>query len=66
MEFNEFDLTNEGFPIFPETLLLNPPDPLSPPNEIAALTSQIEKLTIDINTQSLRIVCKLSFIQCGA
>ena len=55
MEFNNFDFSNEGFPILPETLSLNPPDLLSPPNDIAALTSQIEKLSIDINTQSLRV-----------
>jgi len=55
MEFNDFDFFNEGFPILPETLLLNPPDLLLPPNDIAALTSQIEKLSIDVNTQFFRV-----------
>ena len=55
MEFNDFDFSNKGFSILPETLLLKPRHLLSPPNDITALTSQIEKQSNDINTQFLRV-----------
>ena len=55
MNTNEFDFINEGFPLLPETLLLNPPDLLSLSNEIIALNSQLERLYIVIHTQSLRV-----------
>jgi len=54
---NNNDLTSnlEGFPLFPEIFLLDTPDLHPSSNEISFLGSQLEKLTLDTHTQSLRI-----------
>ena len=45
----------EGFATFPDIFPLNPPDLLPPSNEIALLNTELEKLSLDVHTQSLRV-----------
>jgi len=52
---NALLLNDEGCPIFPEILPISPVDLLPTFCDIAALNEQIEKLSIDINTQSFRV-----------
>ena len=47
-----YDLT---FPLFPDNVMTNPPNLPIPSHDVFALTSQIELLNIDVNTQSLRV-----------
>ena len=55
MNLNEFAFNIKGFPLFPETFPLDPLDLLPPSNEITTLNFQLERLSLDIHTQSLRI-----------
>ena len=55
MSYGDLILNELEFPLFPETFPADPPDLLLPPNEIVSLTAQVERMNIDIHTQSLRI-----------
>ena len=47
-DFNEI-------PLFPKMMPLDPPNLYLLPNEVASLSSQLERLSIDVHTQSLRV-----------
>ena len=52
---NDFLFDDKMSPIFPETVPIDHPDIFPPLNEIASLSAQINRLNIDVHTQSLRI-----------
>jgi len=54
------DLINDfiEIPLFPEIMPFDPPNLYPIPNEVASLSSQLEKLSIEVHTQSLRVAIK--------
>ena len=55
MNFNDLLIDNQGFPLFPEIFLVDPPQLFTPSNETCPLLSQLEHLTVDCHTQLVRI-----------
>ena len=53
MSYNNLLIDELKVPLFPDTILINPPDLTSPSNEIISLTAEVERLNINIHTQSL-------------
>ena len=56
------DLINDfnELPLFPEVVPLGPPNLYSVPDEVASLSSQLEQLSIDVHTQSLRVAIEIA------
>ena len=56
MNMNVFDLNNnDKYTIDPKLFPVEPIDILFPSDEIASLSTQVEKFHIDVHTQSLQI-----------
>ena len=55
MNCNDLFLEELNFLLFPEPFPIDPPNFLTPFNEIISLIKQVESLSIDIHTQSLPI-----------